>query len=154
MSKEIILNNITINTCTHHDIDGVLKLQHDWVKEDSTIGLSNADVDYIESKLGKYFLLAQVESQIVGYAFASIHKAMDMAVFKDGEVYIEIDDLYIKDEYRGQGIGKKLLEELLSRAEKVGIKRSLIYSSVKDIDPVKNFYEKQGFQTWYIQMYK
>lgn len=145
---------IKIDTCKLEELQEVQHLQNEWVVEDIAIGLLEADIEYLKSKIGKYFVVAKYNNEIIGYALGTLGKAKNMAIFEDDEIYIEIDDLYVKIDYRAEGVGTNLLDELLNRAAESNINRSLLYSSIKDIDSVKRFYEKFGYKSWYIQMYK
>lgn len=63
-------------------------------------------------------LLAEVGSQAVG--FASYHQIYSTFLAKPG---IWLDDLYLKEEYRGKKIGKALMSRLCQIAEKTGCAR-------------------------------
>jgi ribosomal protein S18 acetylase RimI-like enzyme len=148
------MNTIAIRECMQEDLDDILSLHRQWFNDDITYGLTPADRSYLESKLGEYFLVAELDSKIIGFIYGTIHKAKNMAVIKDGEFYIEIDDIYTLPEYRGNGIGSLLLSKILEISKQNEIERSLIYSSTKDMDSIINFYKKHDYKTWYIQMFK
>lgn len=104
--------------------------------------------------MGKYFLIAELNSEIIGFIYGTIHKAKDMAIIDNEQLYIEIDDIYTSLESRGKGVGSLLLNKILEIAKENGIERSLIYSSTKDIEGIINFYKKHDYKSWYIQMFK
>ena len=148
------MNNLVIRECKRDDIDSILELQKEWTAEDITFGFTPADKDYLNSKLGSYFFVAEQEREIVGFVYGTVHEATDLAVMCDGQKYIEVDDIYIKGEMRSKNIGSALIEKLLQTANENGIERSLVYSATKDIDKVMKFYKKHGFKPWFVQMYR
>lgn len=148
------MKDFTIRKGTYEDLYAIVLLQKQWMKEEITYGFTAADIKYLETKLGSYFLVAVKEKEIVGFAYGTVHKAEKMAVFDEGELYIEIDDIYTSANSREKGIGSCLLSELLKIAKENGIERSLVYSSTKETDDIMKFYKKHGFKTWYIQMFR
>ncbi len=63
-----------------------------------------------------------------------------------GNVYwngLEIDTLWVAENYRGQGIGMKLLLE----AEKFAIDNDAVISFLRTVDTIP-FYEKSGYQIY------
>lgn len=148
------MDKLLIRECTLGDLDYVESLQHQWVKEDITLGLVPVEKSYLQAKLGKYFFVAESNSKIIGFVYGSTHTADNMAIMVDGECYIEIEDIYVSSNCRGTGIGSVLLDKVLYAAKENGIDRSLIYSSAKDMDSIMKFYKKHSYKTWNIQMFK
>ncbi|WP_094678713.1 GNAT family N-acetyltransferase [Hydrocoleum sp. CS-953] len=83
-------------------------------------------------------LLAEVGGQPVG--FASYHRIYSTFLAKPG---IWLDDLYLKEEYRGQKIGKTLITRLYQIAEKTGCGRIDWTVNINNSQGI-NFYEKMG----------
>lgn len=144
------MSNITIKECIYKDLDCIVSLQQQWSKEEITYGFIPADKSYLETKLGKYFLVAELDNEIVGFVYGTVNKAENMTVIENGELYIEIDDIYTTLNNRGSNIGTLLLDKILEVAKENGIERSLIYSSTKDMDSIIKFYKKHDYKTWYI----
>ncbi|WP_180964145.1 GNAT family N-acetyltransferase [Haloimpatiens massiliensis] len=147
------MNNLIIRECVYKDLDYIIALQQQWAKEEITYGFVAADKDYLESKLGKYFFVAELNKRIVGFVYGTVHKSQNMAVMDNGQFYIEIDDIYVSFENRGFNIGTILLDKILEIAKENGVKRSLIYSSTKDMESIIKFYKKHDYKTWCIQMF-
>lgn len=66
------------------------------------------------------------------------------SVWSEGYALI-IDDLYIRDEYRGKGIGKQVMNEIENYAHKKGYKR-LQFMSEETNPQAKAFYMKLGYR--------
>lgn len=148
------MDELLIRECTSKDLAYVVCLQHQWVKENITHGLIPVDRSYLETKLGKYFFIAELNNTIVGFVYGTIHMANDMAILDDGQGYIEIEDIYVSPANRGTGLGGVLLDKILETAKDNGIEKSLIYSSTKDMDSIMKFYKSHDYKTWYIQMFR
>jgi ribosomal protein S18 acetylase RimI-like enzyme len=148
------MKNINIRECRQEDLEYILCLHQQWANDDITYGFTPAERSYLESKLGKYFLVSEINGKVIGFVYGTVHKAKNMAVIKEGQMYIEIDDIYTIPEHRGNGVGSLLLNKILEISKENGIERSLIYSATKDMDSIINFYRKHNYKTWYIQMFK
>ena len=59
-----------------------------------------------------------------------------------------IEDVAVNENYRGKGIGKKLVEKLIEIASEKGCDKTVLNSSEKNSE----FYEKIGFEKNEIQM--
>ena len=80
-------------------------------------------------KAGWAWLVAENEAgEVVGYAY--------YAQFRDRSAYrfAAEDSIYIRDDVRGQGVGKALVAELLSRAEAAGFRQ--IFAVIGDAENV------------------
>ena len=148
------MDKAIIRECTYGDLEQIISLQHQWKAEEITYGFVPAEKDYLEGKLGKYFYVAEQDKRIIGFVYGTVHEAENMAVFADGQPYIEVDDIYISQGSRNSGLGSTLLDKLLDTAKENGIERSLIYSSTKNMEGIIQFYKKHNYKTWFIQMYR
>lgn len=62
--------------------------------------------------------------------------------------WLEIELLWVRDDQRGKGLGKKLLYE----AEKVGMKNKCVKASLTTMNfQAQPFYLKYGYKTVYVQ---
>lgn len=154
MEVVIVMSNLIIREGTHEDLDNILYLQECWANEEITYGFAAADKAYLKTKLGKYFLVAELDGNINGFVYATIRNAENMAVIDNGQLYIEIDDIYVSPNSRRIGLGNLLLDRILELAKEDRIERSVIYSSTKDIDGIMKFYKRHDYKTWCIQMFK
>ena len=136
------------------DLQMVETLQRRWEAEGITRGFEAADAGLLRLRLGPYFLVAEQAGRIAGFGSGSADISEGNAVFSVGERYLEVDDLYVSPGMRDQGIGGRLLDELLAQARQEGIQRFLVYSSSRDTDAILRFYRRHGLETWYVQMFR
>ncbi|MBN2209862.1 MAG: GNAT family N-acetyltransferase [Sedimentisphaerales bacterium] len=112
----------------------------------------------VAGRLSEYSLMAEVKGTPAGFIIAAVETIEFMqseigrSAFPDVKEYLEIQDLYVLEEFRGRGVGTKLIEGVLSRAKANGIKHAMVYSGNKDYIRTARFYEKSGFRMWHIFM--
>ncbi|WP_420402743.1 GNAT family N-acetyltransferase [Nisaea sp.] len=68
---------------------------------------------------GHFWLCAELEGTIVGYAYATQHKA------RSAYRFTAEDSIYLAPEMRGKGVGTRLLTEIVRRATKAGFREML-----------------------------
>jgi len=92
-------------------------------------------------------LLAMKENELIGCATGSAHK--------NGEEYtgwFHLTDLYVEKEYRDQGMGSELLNELEETLRQMGIRHIWLWTSA---EPTLRFYRRHGYtqftemENWY-----
>lgn len=142
-----------IRQATQSDIPALCQLHRQWFEEGSFYGFVQSQ-EQIETALGSYFLVAEVNSEIVGFIYGSICVSETTAVMAAGESYLEIDSLYVIPQLRQQGIGSRLIKQLLAQAKQNGVPYAALFSSNKDIRSILRFYEKHDFQSWYVRMFQ
>lgn len=86
-------------------------------------------------------LVAQEEENVI--AMATVQKLVSTAM---GEYVGLIEDVIVHEAYRGKGIGKSLLEELITESEIAGLKRLALGADHRNHNAIA-FYEKFGFTT-------
>ena len=84
---------------------------------------------------GTHLLLARREGIAVGYLLA--HQTLTL--FAGGQI-LEILELYVEANYRGEGIGKALVEEAIHRAMATGCLEAVVSTR-----RAQGFYEALGF---------
>jgi ribosomal protein S18 acetylase RimI-like enzyme len=86
-------------------------------------------------------LLAEDGGKLIGFTFGMLSSDYwDKRVPKATMI-----NLYVDDEYRSQGIGKKLVEEFVAIAKEKGAKAIEVTANYKN-DRGRAFYLKNGFQ--------
>lgn len=136
------------------DAQAVARLQQRWLEEGSVYGFVPESREQVEAAVSPYLLVAEVGNQVVGFISGSVGVSDGMAVIPEGESYLEVDNLYVAPEFRGRGIGSRLITQLLTQAEQRGVAHATLYSATKDIHSALRFYERHGFRGWYVQMFR
>ncbi|NEQ72516.1 MAG: N-acetyltransferase [Okeania sp. SIO2C9] len=116
----------------------------------SRIAAGDLEIISVESRISWYqehspdsrpILVVELDNKVIGWlSFQSFYGRP--AYKATAEVSI-----YIAPEYKGQGIGKKLLSEAIYRSPKLGIKTLLGFIFAHNIPSLKLF-DKFGFQRW------
>ena len=151
------MSKIVIRACHPNDIEEILQLDRHWEQENiahNFIFISREEFIACLERFPEYFLIAESGGHIVGYINGSVQTGKKVAVIPEQESYLEIDNIYVKPEFRNKGIGGKLMKRLLETAAQNGIQRFFVSSDSKEMDKVLNFYRGYGFKLWYIQMFK
>jgi phosphinothricin acetyltransferase len=69
--------------------------------------------------VGHAWLVAEEDGQVLGYGyFTAFHP-------RSAYRYTAEDSIYVRDDVRGQGVGKALVAELLTRAEEAGFRQMI-----------------------------
>ncbi len=58
-----------------------------------------------------------------------------------------MEDLFVDEEFRGQGVGQKLVEALVAAAKEEGCYK-ILFTSRDGRDGLHAWYEKLGFKNW------
>lgn len=146
---------IEIYECEVEDVDDSVKelwlcLAREMFEIERLIVPSEANgdrwVEFVREGLasGRNFLLvAKNDSRIVGFAYAGIVRHNFEKISK---IIGVIDDVYVLPEFRGKGIGKKLVVECLNKMKVVGVKVVGLQVLTENRAAIK-LYEKLGFKT-------
>ena len=158
LEKDRDMENVLIRECTHKDIDEVLQLDRQWEQENIArkfVLVSREELVADLERFQTYFLVVERNGSLVGYINGSVCCCQGgAAVIPEEEQYLEIENIYVKPDFRNRQIGGKLIESLLEVAEQNGIQRFLVTTDSKDMDKVLNFYRRYGFQLRYVRMFK
>lgn len=79
------------------------------------------------------------EGKIIGFGALIIHPVPVKGLVA------RIEDVVVDEGYRGQGLGRKLMEDLISIAEREGINTINLTSNPERI-PARKLYESMGFK--------
>jgi diamine N-acetyltransferase len=143
---------MNIRTANTIDIDKILLLEEkifnfhlnarpDWVDEKKRLFTYEFMKKTIESKTGKIFI-AEDDRKIIAYCIVNLKEIKNHQVFLD-MVNIEIEDIYVDEQYRKKGVGNKLFTEVKKYAKEEGVK--FIELSVWGFNKnAINFYEHLG----------
>jgi GNAT superfamily N-acetyltransferase len=83
-----------------------------------------------------------VDGKRVGRAFLFI-------IYNDlhQKPYGLLEDVFVEEEYRGKGIGKELVKQVIKKAKEIGCYK-LIATSRFEREHVHRLYENLGFKKW------
>ncbi|MDF2686276.1 MAG: hypothetical protein K0S55_1457 [Clostridia bacterium] len=146
--------NITYKLFDIKYLDAVTELQNEWVYEDITFGVVNDNSEKILNYQNDYFYIALDDEKVIGYITADVVNNNEYNIFPKGACYLQINDLYIRKEYRNNNVGEKLLSIVEEKANANGLQHIFISSAAKDSDAVKKFYTKNGYDIWTTVFYK
>lgn len=143
--------DILIRTATIDDLKEIQNLNYKLFELEYNYFDSNLNTNWTFSKVGEnYFkdiiengvvLVAVDNNKIIGYLAGSINIQLSYMT----NSLAELDNCYIEEAYRNQGIGKKLLESFKECCIKKGIKEIKVTASAKNIN-ARKFYEKNNFE--------
>ena len=144
MIREVELNEDVIRQ--------LISLSKDWAEENSCYGYrenGRADIE------GNRIFIAEEGSAVIGYLFG--HKENSekaSSIMPAGTPFFEVEELYVKPEYRSRGIGQKLFrfaEEAVSgEAEYI-----MLSTATKNWKAIFHFYlEECGMEFWSARLYR
>jgi len=104
----------------------------------------NAYLKFVKEGLAQersLLLVAKSNNKIVGFAYATLFREYPLEV---SEPFAAVNDLYVLPDFRGRGIGRKLLNECLNRIKEKGFSAVMLNVLSEDKAAIK-LYEKLGF---------
>jgi ribosomal protein S18 acetylase RimI-like enzyme len=138
--------SLTIREARVEDAEAILDVVKEVASEESLILLDKGEYDVrlekrhiVSAKAsGKTLILvAEVDGKVVGVG------ELKVGEFKKNSHTAELG-LAVTKEFRGLGVGKALMEEMLSRAEKMGVEKVCL-SVFSTNNAAITLYEKFGF---------
>lgn len=143
-----------IKKCEFNDsnIKAVIKLSQEWERETITYGYSANDKNELA---GKDLFIAYFDDKIVGYLFGKCLVIEKTIVPIDkGTKYFEIDEIYVKAEYRSKGIGQALFE-FIENYYKQKVDYITLSTATKNYKSILHFYiEKMDMNFWSAKLFK
>lgn len=91
----------------------------------------------------KIVLVAQIDGEITGYLAGTTGEMESWRSIKRGEV----QDMYVRPEYRSLGIGNKLMKEFFDWCKEKGDKKVVVHTYDSNERGI-NFYKKCGFKPY------
>ena len=119
----------------------------------ATIGVTDWAYTEVGEKDYNYFLnkqfiyVAEDNQKIVGFITGEILSKKEWYTVQLGT----INNLFVLEEYRGKGIGKKLMETMMDAFKEKGINNFELYALNNNENALK-LYEKLGFRKYNVQM--
>ncbi len=124
-----------------------------WEEEAITIGQDACDIAYLRGFLDESFFVARESRRIVGFVCARIIANPGYAVMPTVQRVLQIEELYVRPQARGRGVGTTLVEAVLQKAREQGVRAFHVFSASRNTEDVLRFYRRHGFEPWGVQMY-
>jgi L-amino acid N-acyltransferase YncA len=137
--------NILIREANEVDIHSILEIYNQGIHDRiATLETEEKDYSYMEEWFEKHsgryqVIVAEMAGQIVGWA--SLNQYNNRCAY-DGVADISV---YISRDYRGKGVGKKLLVELESTAKENGFHKMVLFTFPFN-QLGQGLYKKMGFR--------
>ena len=154
MQAEVIRDRIVIKEQDLDDAlsDILIRLSTDWEAENSCYGYRKNEKADIE---GNRIFIAKDGEDIIGYLFGYLEKSeRSTSIMPDGTPVFEVEELYVKPEYRSKGIGKMLFAytESAVRNEADYI---MLSTATKNWRAIFHFYlDELGMEFWSARLFK
>ena len=128
----------------HHELDAERFLE-------ATSQTEHGYASYVRSQLANretIVLVAEREGQVLGYTLAGIEGVDYMSLRGPAGV---LNDLIVDPAYRGQGVGRLLLDAIISRLKSLNAPRVVLSTAAKN-KSAQRFFERNGFRPTMIEM--
>ena len=145
------MNDVFIKKATIDDLNKIQNLNNELFKlekenYDSTLvlnwPLTEEGKNYFKNLIiNDYVVVALIDNEIVGYLAGTIN---DKGSYEEIQ-YGEINNMLVNSNYRGYGIGKKLIDAFKSHCKENNIFHLKVTASFKNINAIE-FYKKNGFE--------
>ena len=135
-------NEVIIRTKKEEDAKKILEVVNSFVKYSFA---AYSDEYYPPSivdewsKKAKIFLVLETGKEVVGFGFVASYKP-----FKSCN-HVGVLTYFILPEYTGKGLGTKLINQLISKGNDLGVTNYLAHISSRNEQSL-NFHKKHGFQ--------
>ena len=148
-----IVENIIIRRATINDVNYIQNLNNELFKlekekYDTTLvlnwPLTQEGKEYFEELINnQYVIVVAIENNIIGYLAGSINKKCSYEAIQYGE----INNMFIKEEYRRYGIGRKLINSFKDYCRSNNINNLKVVATSKNRNAI-DFYKKNGFDNF------
>lgn len=130
----------------------LIALSADWEAEDSCYGYRKNEYRSLE---GNRIFVAEENGEIIAYLFGHPRKSKNQgAVVPDGTDYFEVEELYVKPEWRSQGIGSALFRYMEARVRPEA-EYLMLGTATKNFRAILHFYiDELGMEFWSARLFK
>lgn len=133
-------------------ISELIFFSENWENEDSCYGYRKNTVEDIA---GRRVFLAMDDGETVGYLFGRKEIAKsDTSIFRKGEEYFEVEELYVKPDFRSKGIGKLLFQHMEKTLEQE-VDLIMLSTATKNYRAILHFYiDEMEMNFWSARLFK
>ena len=130
----------------------LIALSADWEAEDRCYGYRKNEYSSLE---GNRIFVAEENGEIIAYLFGHPRKSKNQsAVVPDGTDYFEVEELYVKPEWRSRGVGSALFryaeDQVKPEAEYL-----MLGTATKNFRAILHFYiDELGMEFWSARLFK
>lgn len=144
---------VSVSPASERDVAEVHGLMVAWESEGITIGHDAGDEAYLRGFLAESLFVARDARRIVGFVCARIVDNPGYAVMPTARRVLHIEELYVRPQARGRGVGTALVEAVLQKARGQDVRAFHVFSASRNTEEVLRFYRRHGFEPWGVQMY-
>ena len=123
-----------------------------WEKENSTYGYRRNTLEDIR---GNRIFIAKKGDAILAYLFGNVYTSKNMkSIMEEGSVCFEVEELYVKPEYRSIGIGRRLFQ-YAEECVKEEADYITLSTATKNYKAILHFYlDELELEFWSARLYK
>ena len=147
--KDIRISEVSL---TDEVLEELIRLSGEWEKENSCRGYRKNESSDIE---GNRIFLALRGEAVAGYLFGHAEKSEKAtSVMPDGTPFFEIEELYVRPEYRRRGIGKRLFDHA-EKAVSDEARYLMLSTATKNWRAILHFYiDETEMSFWSARLFK
>lgn len=139
-------DTVTIRTVEEHDFIAIHRIYEDqvlngvssWEEEPPSVEEMKARCQNIVDG-GFPYLVATEGDKLLGYAYASSYRG------RIGYRFTVENSVYVSEEARGKGVGRFLMDSLITECETLGFRQMIAVIGSSDNSASINFHERMGF---------
>lgn len=150
MKSSVVIREIE----SDHDLIGkLIELSAIWESEGSCYGYRcNSAADFEQRRI----FIAELDGAVIAYLLGMNDTAQNISsIAPDGAVYFELEEIYVKPEFRSQGIGKELFLSVERTLGNEQIDLMLLSTATKNHKAVFHFYlDELGMSFWSARLFK
>ena len=129
---------VEVRLCKKEELDEVVKLSAEFESEGCCNGVKSDSYEFFAERK---VIVAVEQGEIIGYAYGSEEvDEKDRSYAKAGDKYFELDEIYVKQEFRNQGVGRMLYWYLEAMAKMKECKTIRLNAVSKDYKKLLNLY--------------
>lgn len=140
-------------TLSEDVLQSLIALSEDWEKENSCHGYGKNGREDIE---GNRIFTACQNGEIIGYLFGHRTAAGNFSsVMPEGTEFFEVEELYVKPEFRSQGTGKRLFSLAEDTVKDESLRYLCLSTATKNYRAILHFYiDEMGMDFWSARLFK